>query len=149
MIVEEFCHILFEKTTMWAYQNIALAMISAKSEHITPLGGRRGVDGGGGGPTLPNVLFRVSRRCRATPRGQHICAHHHHHRHQHHPLATRTRRTERVREGSTHLCTANPERLTTYLPMAYSRFYQRITFILHEPINHFSDFITSSIRYLT
>ena len=129
-MVEEFCHILFEKTTMWAYQNIALAMISAKSEHIqvymvTPLGGRRGLDGGGGGPTLPNVLFRVSRRCRATPRGQHICARHHHHRHQHHPLAIRTphtRRMKRVREGSTHLCTANPQRLTTYLPMAYNRF---------------------------
>ena len=44
-MVEESCHILFEKTTMCAYQNIALAMISAKSEHITPLGGRRGVDG--------------------------------------------------------------------------------------------------------
>ena len=32
-MVEELCLILFEKTTMCAYQNIALVMISAKSEH--------------------------------------------------------------------------------------------------------------------
>ena len=115
---------------LWKDHNVGLPEyctshdISKIWTHNTP--GRKKRSGwGGGGPTLPNVLFRVSRRCRATPRGQHICAHHHHHRHQHHPLATRTlhtrRRTERVSEGSTHLCTANPQRLTTYLPMAYSR----------------------------
>ena len=103
-MVEEFFHILFEKTIMCACQNIALVMITAKSEQVymvTPLGGGRGVDGGGGGPTLPNVLFRVSRRCWATPRGQHICARHHHHRHQHHPLATRTQHTRRTRGVNT------------------------------------------------
>ena len=39
LMVEEFCHILFEKTTMYAYENIALVMISAKSKQITSIHG--------------------------------------------------------------------------------------------------------------
>ena len=146
-MVKEFCHILFEKTTMCAYQNIALVMISAKSEQITSIHGY-----------TPGRKKRIgwwrrwpnSSQC-ALPGFQAVPGH---------------------AEGSTHLC-APPPPPTPASPFSHSdlaypsdergqhicaqiihrgslHIYQWHTtvfpnnyFFWHEPINHFSDFISS------